>query len=45
MMIPPFFKGEEISIKIVSVLPGIELALELMDWGYYSLSEHHFYGF
>jgi len=33
MMIPPFFKGEEISIKIVSVLPGIELAFRVDGLG------------
>jgi len=33
MMIPPFFKGEEISIKIVSVLPGIDLAFRVDGLG------------
>lgn len=33
MMIPPFLKVEEISIKIVSVLPGIELAFRVDGLG------------
>jgi multicomponent Na+:H+ antiporter subunit D len=33
MLIPPFLKGEEISLKIATILPGIELAFKVDGLG------------